>query len=179
VIHGGFESTKESHPSPDFLSFPSFSKQKQYRVTKSHTGYSTKRPYVHFKLLAMPVIINPSREAEITAETPALRQDPVAINEKESVKKERSVKKENVPGNPEFATSSLDATEKGAPPQKEESVAAAMENLSLDGQGGVQAADDNGKENAIDKEEDSDEGPAVEIPFVVGRTPRPYGGRAY
>jgi hypothetical protein len=54
-----------------------------------------------------------------------------------------------------------------------------MENLSLDGQGGVQAADDTGKENAIDKEEDSDEGPAVEIPFVVGRTPRPFGGRVY
>jgi hypothetical protein len=127
----------------------------------------------------MPIIINPSREAEITAETPALRQDPVAINKKESVEKERFVKKENVPGNPEFASSSPDATEKGAPPQKEESVAGAMENLSLDGQGGVQAADDtdNNKENAIDKEEDNDEGLAVEIPFVVGRTPRPYGGR--
>jgi hypothetical protein len=127
----------------------------------------------------MPIIINPSGEAGITVETPVLRQDPSAINKKESVEKESSVKKEAEPANPEFAASSPDATEKGAPPQKEGSVAAAMENLSLDGQDGVQARDDTGKENPIDKAEESDEGPAIEIPFVIERTPRPYGGRAY
>jgi hypothetical protein len=127
----------------------------------------------------MPIIINPSGEAGITVETPVFRQDQSAINKKESVEKECSVKKEAEPANPEFAASSPDATEKGAPPQKEESAAAAMENLSLDGQGEVQAEENTSKENAIDKEEDSNEGPAVEIPFVVGRTPRPYGGRVY
>jgi hypothetical protein len=124
-------------------------------------------------------IINPSGEAEITPETPILREDPAAINEKDSLEKKRLIKKENEPANTKFATSSIDSTEKDAPSQKEESVAAAMENLSLDGQGEVQAAENTGKENAIDKEEDSNKGPAVEIPFVAGRTPRPYGGKAY
>ncbi|PMD49687.1 uncharacterized protein K444DRAFT_711538 [Hyaloscypha bicolor E] len=127
----------------------------------------------------MPIIINPSGEAEITPETPILREDPAAINEKDSLEKERYIKKENEPANTKFATPSIDSTEKDAPSQKEESVAATMENLSLDGQGEVQAGENTGKENAIDKEEDSNEGPAVEIPFVVGRTPRPYGGRVY
>jgi chromosome segregation ATPase len=43
----------------------------------------------------MPIIIIPSGEAEITPETPILREDPAAINGKDSLEKERFVKKED------------------------------------------------------------------------------------